>query len=236
MTGPPPPADSSAEFLAHVPLFAELEPGQLAELAERLHRERYARGELIFLRGAVGNSLFLVVSGTVKLGISSSDGKEFLLDLLGPGACFGELALLDGEPRSADAHAVEACQLYILDRADFLRYVEERPTVAIALLRVMSRRLRRDALVLEGAAFLDLPARLGRAILQLAATLGDPQADGSIEIPTRLTQSELAGLIGSTRESVNRWLVLYERLGWIHFKRGYLRVLRPDKLRERSIP
>jgi CRP/FNR family cyclic AMP-dependent transcriptional regulator len=228
------PARSGAEFLASVPLFAEVPMAQLEELADRLRWGRYARGDVIFLRGEPGEAMFLIASGTVKLGLSSPDGKEFLLDMLGPGAFFGELALLDGEPRSADAVAVEACQLYVLMRLDFLRYLEQRASVAAGLLAVLSRRLRRDALVLEGAAFLDVPARLGRAILQLSESLGEPQADGSVLIPSRLTQSELAGLVGATRETVNRWLALYERMGWIRFTRSQLAILRPDKLRERA--
>jgi CRP-like cAMP-binding protein len=229
-----PTTASSLELLKRVPLFTDRPQAQLEDLAQRLRWARYAKGEMILVRGEPGDSLLIVESGTVKLGLSSADGKEFLLDMLGPTSFFGELAILDGEPRSVDAIAVEPCQLYVLMRDDFLRFLEEHASAAARLLAVLSRRLRRDAMVLEGAAFLDVPARLGRAILQLGDSLGELQPDGSILIPSKLTQAEIAGLVGSTRETVNRWLALYERMGWIRFSRGSLTVLRPDKLRERA--
>jgi CRP-like cAMP-binding protein len=141
--------------------------------------------------------------------------------------------LLDGEPRSADAVAQEACQLWLLQRADFLRYLETRPQVATMLLAALSRRLRRTNQVVQEAAFLDVPARLARLLLELAGEQGQTGA-GDAMIAARLTQAELAGLIGATRESVNKWLGYYERQGLIRCQRGQIMVRQPQGLREYS--
>lgn len=137
--------------------------GGLAPAERSRHaRRRYAKGEPIFLRGDPGGGFYVVERGWVRLVLSSQEGKEFGLDLLGLGACFGELALLDGEPRSADAVAQEDCALLLLRRAEFDAVLAARPEAARALLAVLARRLRRDAELLAEAVFLDVPARLAR--------------------------------------------------------------------------
>jgi len=218
--------------LARVVLFADLPETNLLGLARRLRRRRYARGAVVFLRGDPGDSLYIVTSGAIRIGLTSSEGKEMTLALRGPGEFFGELALLDGEPRSADAVAQEPSELLLLQRGDFLAMVEERPAVAIALLKVLSRRVRQGSQTVEDAAFLDVPARLAIAILRLLEAQGEADTPGAA-IHARLTQTELAGMVGTRRESVNRWLRFYEDQGLIRYERGQLTVLRPDGLRKR---
>src|SRR5919109_3140640 len=128
--------------LAQGKLFAGLAAEDLVALAANLQRRRYGKGQFIFQQGDAGLSLYLVESGKVKIASFSSEGKGLVLNLFGPGDFFGELALLDGEPRSADAVAQEPCQLLLLQRDDFVRFVEARPRVATALLAALSRRLR----------------------------------------------------------------------------------------------
>lgn len=222
-----------ATGLANVALFTEFQAEELDDLSARMRRRRYSKGETIFLRGDPGDSLFIVESGSVRIGLMSADGKEVTLSILGPGAFFGELALLDGEPRSADAVAQEVCHLRLLQRDDFLRFIGQRPSVAASLIRVLSQKLRRDAQIVEDAAFLDVPARLAMAILRLADTKGESGNDDAVVISTRLTQADLAGLVGTRRESVNRWLRFYEDQGWIHYDRGRITVLHPQALRKR---
>jgi CRP/FNR family transcriptional regulator, cyclic AMP receptor protein len=214
--------------LKAVPLFAPLSAADLERLGQRLRKRRYGRSETIFATGDPGTSLCLIASGRVKLALTSAEGREAILDLLGPGDVFGELALLDGDPRSADAVAIEPTELLLLARDEFLRFLDERPKVAVAMLSVLSRRLRRDAELLQDAAFLDVPARLARAILRLAAS--DP--DGVTRTP-KLVQSDLAGMAGTTRETLNKWLGFYEDQGLIRREEGRLVVLRPDELRRR---
>ena len=219
--------------LAQVVLFAGLPPDDLAALGGSLRYRRYARGEIIFLRGDPGESLFLIESGTVKISLTSPDGKEMMLAVLFAGDFFGELALLDGGPRSADALALEACHLATLDRNDFRQFLAEHSSAAGTLLTVLSQRLRRDAEVVQDAAFLDVPARVARAILYLAAADGRPR-EGTIVLGAPLTQAALAGMVGATRESVNKWLRFFERQGMIRWDRGRLTVLQVQSLRQRA--
>jgi CRP/FNR family transcriptional regulator, cyclic AMP receptor protein len=220
--------------LSQVVLFTGLSAEEHRALATRLQRRHYAKRQIIFVQGDPGTSLYLIETGRVKIVLTSQEGKERVLSILGPHDFFGELALLDGEPRSADAVAQEACQLWLLQRADFLGYLETQPQVATKLLAVLSRRLRQTNQVVEEAAFLDVPARLAPRILELAGDQGQPGAGGAV-IATRLTQTELAGMIGATRESVNKWLGYYERQGLIRCQRGQIMVLRPQGLREYSL-
>ena len=138
-----------ASILAKLPgwsaLFSELPDRQRDDLAGRLRRRRYARGEAVFIKGDEGNSLYIIESGRVHIKLTSEDGRESVLNSLGPGDFFGDLALFDGEPRSADAVAVEESHLVLLERRDFLRFLSDHPSAAVALLAVLSRRLRGNA-------------------------------------------------------------------------------------------
>jgi CRP-like cAMP-binding protein len=219
-------------ILERVPLFEGLAGAPLDALAGHLRRRRYAKGEVVFLRGDPGTNLCIVEEGGVKIVLTSAEGKEVVLAHLGAGDFFGELALLDGKPRSADAVALEPTTLLLLARDDFLRFVQERPAVAPALLAVLAQRLREDVLLVQDAAFLDVPARLARAVFRLiearqgAAGLAPGAA-------IRVTQGELASLAGATRESVNKWIGFYERQGVLRHAGGRLTVLDPQKLQAR---
>jgi CRP-like cAMP-binding protein len=217
-----------ANVLGSVPLFADLNERDLRELAEALRPRRYRRGETIFVTGDPGTSLCVVNTGRIKLALSSNEGREVILDVLGPGEVFGELALLDGEPRSADAVSVEATELLLLHRETFLRFLRERPEVAINLIGVLSRRLRRDAQLVQDAAFLDVPARLARTILRLA----EPAEDGTLRTP-RLTQSDLAAAAGTTRETLNKWLGFFVEQGFVKWNRSQVTVIDAEGLRRR---
>ncbi len=223
---------SSLQMLVDVPLFSTLDEREQSELFARLRRRRYRKGEMVFLRGDPGRDLFLIESGSVKVSLTTADGKELTLALLGPGEFFGELALLDGEPRSSDAVVMEPSQCLLLERDDFLQFMEQHPRVAHRVMEVLSRRLRDNNQLVQDAAFYDIAARLARVILRLAESVGQPDGDGVI-ISRRLTQNELAGMIGTTRESVNKWLMEYERQGLIERRNGLIRVLKPDALQRR---
>jgi CRP/FNR family cyclic AMP-dependent transcriptional regulator len=218
----------NASVLRSVSIFVDVPTSELETLAAGLRRRRYARGQVIFTQGDPGNSLCIIEEGRVRIVVGSDEGKELVLRVLGPGDFFGELALLDGEPRSADAVAQEACQLLLLQRSDFVEFVEARPKVATTLLAALSRKVRFTTRQAQDVAFLDVPARLARTVLEQAI------ADNGGEPVCRLTQSELAGMVGATRESVNKWLGYYERQGLIRRQRGAVTILKPDALRRRG--
>jgi CRP-like cAMP-binding protein len=218
-------------MLGQVPLFAPLSADALRELSERTRVRRYARGSTIFYQGDPGLWLCIVQAGRVKLCVTSTEGRELIIDLLEPGDVFGELAVLDGEPRSADAVAVEPTELLMLDRDEFVRFLLDRPPVAVQLLGILSRRLRRDTRLIQDAAFLDVAARLARTVLRLAV---EPP-DGGPRITHRLNQSDLAGLTGTTRETLNKWLGVFESQGLIRRDKGRIVVLDPVRLSKRIV-
>jgi CRP-like cAMP-binding protein len=218
-------------LVEHVQLFAGLSIDELDELTSRLRPRRYARGETLFLEGDPGTSLCIIDKGRVKLGLTSAEGREIILDLLGPGDVFGELALLDGEPRSANAIAVEASDVLLLARDEFLHFLRQHPQASLVLLSTLSHWLRRLTTQMQDTAFLDVPARLARTILRLAEA--EEAVHGKAVTP-RLTQTDLAGMVGTTRETLNKWLGFYEDQGLIRRDKHQIVVLRPDKLRSRT--
>jgi CRP/FNR family transcriptional regulator, cyclic AMP receptor protein len=219
-------ADTS--LLAQVPLFAFLNQEQLADLEATVRARHYGKGAVIFMAGDPGTSLCLIESGRVKLGFTSAEGREMLLDVFGPGEFFGELALLDGQPRSTDAVAIEPTRILHVVRDDFVRFLRQEHDAAIELLEVLSRRLRRDTQMLQDAAFLDVPARLARTLLRLAQPL-----NADMPRTPRMTQNDLAGLVGTTRETLNVWLRYFQEQGLIRYQRGEVTVLQAAGLRKR---
>ena len=220
---------SYEQLLAEVPMFEKLARGDVEYLSGRLQQRRYARDEVIFHRGDVGTALFLVRKGEVGIRLSSAEGQEVILTVLSRGESFGELALLDGQPRSADAVAREETQLLILHREDFQRCLAERPAVATNLLAVLAGMLRRVTQQMHDVAFLDARARLARVLLSQAETQGQPVPEGVL-LP-RCTQVDLAKQCGMTRESVNRWLRFYAQEGVLTYHRGTVVLRDVERLR-----
>jgi CRP-like cAMP-binding protein len=219
-------------LLTQVPLFSGLNPGELDGLAALIRRHSYAAGEIIFHEGDAGTALYIIEKGEVKIVLGSAEGKEVVLSLFRPGDFFGELALFDGEPRSADAVAKEASHLLILERQDFRHFITEHPQVALNLLAVLSRRLRRTDQLVADAAFLDVRARLGKLLLDLAQTRGQAGPQGSVVIASQLTQSDLADMVRATRESINKCLRLYAEEGLVRHDRRRLTLLDIERLRK----
>jgi CRP/FNR family transcriptional regulator, cyclic AMP receptor protein len=222
------------ELLVRCPLFAELSPGEADKLAGFLRRRRYRAGEPVFREGDPGTALYVVESGEIKILLGGSEGKEVVLALLGPGEFFGELALLDGEPRSADAVASAASELLTLPRDDFLRYLREVPSVAVNMLASLSRRFRRTDRLVHDAAFSDVRTRVTRLLVELAETRGK-SVQGGVVISARLTQGDLASMVGATRESINKCLRAYTAQGLLRHERGRLVLLNLDRLRAQLV-
>ena len=210
-------------------MFAHLSAGPLARLAALAQLRRYGKDQVIFSEGDPGSALYTIVKGRIKIARSSLDGRERTIALLGPGDFFGELALLDGDPRSADAIAVEASEVLVVPRKDFSGFLMEHPQVAMDLLVVLSRRLRRTSQIVHDAAFFDVRGRLARLLLELAQAEGQGAAAGPLVCPP-LTQAELANMVGVTRESINKWLRVFVQQGTIARRRGRLVLTDPESL------
>ncbi len=220
---------SYSELLARIPLFETLSRQDLDGLSALLRPRRYMRGEVIFHQGDVGTSLLIVRKGQVAIRLSSPEGKEVILALLDRGDFFGELALLDGEPRSTDAVAREETDVLSLQREDFQRFLDTRPQLAQGLLTALTRLVRRVTRLVHDTNFLDARTRLVRVLLDLAQQQGQPGAEGVV-IAQKLTQSELANLCGLTRESANKWLRFFVREGLLSYEGGQITLVQPERL------
>jgi len=164
----------------------------------------------------------------VSVSLSTAEGRGILLNALGPGDLIGELALLDGEPRSADALVQKDPRLLALQRDDLAEFVEAHPYVTMKLLAALSRKLRRAAQQVQDVALLDVPAPLARCLIELAETLGEPVPRSTVRV-VHVTRSELAA-IGATRESANKWVGYFERQGLLMLERGRVTVVDPAVL------
>ena len=200
-----------------IPLLARLAGPDLRALASHGRVRRYLGGATIFQEGDRGDSLHIVMEGSVRVSVLSAKGEEATVALLGPGEFVGDLALLEGRPRSASAVASEPTRTLVVTRDDFRRWLAERPKAALALLEVLSLRVRRTDEVLADLTFLDLPQRLAKRLVTLAA---DRPADGKGGVKLRITQAGLASMLGVSRESVNKQLNQFARQGWVRLARG----------------
>jgi len=222
----------AVEGIGHVTLFAELSPEKKAALEACVRRRFFKRGEVIVHKGDPGGSLFIITEGQVKIVLPSDSGEEALLTVLNEGDFFGELSLIDGQPRSATIVTTAPTETLVLHREDFLNFLRTSPEVGIDMLRVLARRLRETDEFVEDAIFLDVAGRLAKKLLELANGYGR-QTPAGIAIDMRLTQQELATMVGATRESVNKHLRSYRARGIIDVSQQRIVVLKPDELRRR---
>jgi CRP/FNR family transcriptional regulator, cyclic AMP receptor protein len=202
------------ELLRTVPIFSELTESDVASLAQLLNRRKYPKDGVVFFENEEGDSFFMIVEGRIKVTILGDDGREVILSMLGPGDFFGEMALLDNEPRSASAIAAEESELLSLSRADFQGVATKR-SITSALIKVLTARLRHANHQISTLALLDVYGRVARVILDMAREEGRRLKDGRIAF-RRATHQEIANRIGTTRETVTRMLKDLERQGLIH--------------------
>ncbi|HEU5227186.1 MAG TPA: Crp/Fnr family transcriptional regulator [Ktedonobacteraceae bacterium] len=198
-------AENYTSYLKQVDIFASLSDEDIHELGGIVRRRTFRSGEVIFHRDDPGQVLYIIKEGKVKICLISPDGQEISLVVFGKGEYFGELALLDGLPRSADAIALEKVECYTLQRSDFHKAIMKTPKIAIQVLEILSQRLRRTDQQVEDLIFLDVYGRVAKKLLDLADMHGIKVEDG-IRIDVRLTQQELASMVGASRESVNKVL------------------------------
>jgi CRP/FNR family transcriptional regulator, cyclic AMP receptor protein len=201
--------------LANCVLFRGLMTGERDAVVGRARMRHFAAGETIFLMGSPGDSMIAVLSGTVRISISSPEGNEIVLAVLQPGEVFGEITLLDGKERTADAHAMTASALAILERRDVLEFLERQPNAWPRVVKVLCDRLRATDLQMADVAMQQLPARLAKVLLRrtYVETLGRP-ADR-----VQMSQRELGNIVGAARESINKCLSEWQRSGWVQIDR-----------------
>ena len=210
-----------ASTLARVPLFSVLPEAHLVFLSNRLRQRAYRKGQVIFHQEDPGLTMHLIESGQVKIVYLTESGAEMLLAMLGPGEFFGELALLDGRPRSATAVAAADTVTLQLYRQDLLDVLKGSSEAALAVCAALAQRLRAANGRLAESAFLDLPTRLAGRLLEMAR--GKP-------LRVAMTQDELAAVLGAARQSVNKLLGQWEREGLVSRRRGEITILRPEGL------
>lgn len=220
------------EALRRVPLFESLTDDQIHELTRVARRHRYERDEVVFYQGDPGDSFYVILSGQVKVSVSSAEGQEAILVMLDSGESFGELALLDDQSRSATIQATRPTEVLLLRKDDFHRLIRHSPDIAWGLLQVMTKRLRDTDQLVQDAAFLDVAERLAKKLLSLVETHGRQTARG-VEIDVQLTQQDLAAMIGATRESVNKQLGAFREHGILAVDRQRITVLNLAALRAR---
>ncbi|MBX7118575.1 MAG: Crp/Fnr family transcriptional regulator [Gemmatimonadaceae bacterium] len=219
---------TTADFLATVPLFRSLAPAEVAAFAQMAREKSYPKSSVILFEDDPGDSLFVVRQGRVKVVLVSEDGREVILGILGVGEHFGELSLIDDQPRSAHVVAMEDSTLLVLRREDFRRRVEQNPAVAWALLLELSRRLRRADEKIGSLVLLDVPGRIARMLLDAAAEAGSDL----IEKP--LTHQTIAHVIGASRETVSRAMREFVEAGWLSTERRKIRITDRAALEKRS--
>ena len=195
-------------------LFGKLSAGEIDSLISYARVERYPAGYEIFAKGSSGQSLVAVLRGSIKISSLSNEGKEIVFNIINAGEIFGEIAVLDGEERSADATAMTDCELLVLNRRDFLRLLENRADLCMTLLRILCQRLRQTSEQVEDVMFRHLESRLAKALLRRAESVGlhGPQ---STSVELHLSQRELGNMAGGSRESVNKILQNWHRQGLI---------------------
>lgn len=219
-------------LLRQVPLFRSLRPEDSRHIAALLRQQTLRKGDVLFRKGEEGNSLYMITIGKIKIVRQSRDGDEMILAVLSVGDFCGEMALLDGLSRSADAIAVEETQLYGLNRKDFLSYVMNNETAVKSILSALSTRLRRADDFLEDVFFLNVASRLTKKLIELALGNGFREGENG---PIRLTvtQRDLAGMIGATRESVNKELRVLREKNLIGLDGNHIMILDLDALKKK---
>jgi len=219
------PVDKLAPLRNH-PLFREFPPAVIEHLGTYMTRRSVRRGAMIFAKGDPGTGLMAVLWGSVKISVPTSDGHEAVLNIINPGQIFGEIALLDGRPRTADAVAMSDCELMVIDRRDFIPFLRREPDVALKFIEILCARIRRTSEQVEDVMYVSFPVRLAKTLLQLTGGIEASAAQRKV----RITQRELSNIIGMSRESTNKQLRAWEERKWVRLERGGIALVNAEAL------
>jgi CRP/FNR family transcriptional regulator, cyclic AMP receptor protein len=221
------------DALARAGIFQGVDPSAVQDLKAALEPVTFPRAHVIFAEGELGDRLYIVLSGKVKIGRRSPDGRENLLAVFGPSDMFGELSIFDPGPRTSTATTVTEVHAVTMDRTALREWIAKRPEIAEQLLRVIARRLRRTNNMLADLIFTDVPGRVAKALLQLAHDFGT-QEGGMLRVTHDLTQEEIAQLVGASRETVNKALADFAHRGWLRLEGKSVLILEPQRLVRRA--
>ena len=224
--GPRSVSSNKLAVLRRHPIFSDLEPEALDQLCRYAKPATLKRGAPIFSKGDPGNSLYAVISGTVKISISSADGRSAIFNLIGAGEIFGEVALLDGLSRTADVTANTNCEVFIIDRREFLPFVRSQPALAMKFIELLCARLRWTSDQVEQVILQNLPGRLASALIRLTEKYKLTPTGRTIAI----TQQEISEMVGMTRESINKQLQVWAARKWVRLEHGAIVVLDAEPL------
>ena len=213
-------------FLGRVPLFKSLSHEELTELAGLTITRTFSRGSVVIVAEDEGEAFFIIRKGRVKVNLLHEDGREVILSMLGKGDVFGELALLDGRPRSANVVTLEETELIMLRRPEFLQLVNKKPGIIMGLLDELASRLRKTDHQISGLALLDATSRISRTLVRMAAEHGVETVEGVL-LEHKITHQQLANMSGTTRETVTRVLKRLESQGYITIRERQI-LIRPD--------
>ena len=219
------PSDKLAMLRKH-PIFCDLESEAFDQLCRYAKHTTLKRGATLFSKGDPGNSLCAVISGTVKMSISSPDGRSAIFNLIGPGEIFGEIAVLDGQSRTADATANTNCEIFVIDRREFLPFVRSHPALAMKFIELLCAKLRWTSDQVEQVILQNLPGRLASALIRLAEKHKLAPGDRTIAV----TQQEISEMVGMTRESINKQLRVWADRKWVRLEHGAIVVLDAEPL------
>ena len=223
---PGPTHQEKREILARHALFGKLSDTELEALLKYSRVECYPAGEEIFAKDLPGNYLMLVLRGSVRASSISLTGKEIVLNIIKAGELVGEIAMLDGGPRSGDAVARTDCELLVLNRRDLMPFLEKHADICLMLIKILCERLRRTSEQVEDLVFRHVEGRIAKALLQLSERSGRPDVNGTV-LELHLSQSDLGNIAYCTRESVNKQLMAWQRKGVVDLAKGSIIILDP---------
>src|ERR671910_551971 len=221
------------EVLARSGIFQGVDPEASEALAREMETIEIRKGEVVFNEGEPGDSLYIILSGKIKLGRRAADGRQNLVSVMGPSDMLGELSLFDPGPRTATATAVTDTRLARLKKSSLRPWLSNRPEIAEQLLRVLARRLRRTNDALADLIFTDVPSRVAKNLLQMARRFGTRDG-GVLRVTHDLTQEELAQLVGASRETVNKALADFAHRGWVRLEGKTVVILDRERLARRA--
>jgi CRP-like cAMP-binding protein len=219
------------DLLAQHFLFRKLTLEEVDHIASISRQRRYADGQVVFQRGDAASGMYAVLQGRVRISLYSDDGKEIVLNIVERGCIFGEIAIFDGKPRAADAFAMGECLLLTIERREFVALLERHPALAIRIIEFLCEYLRRTNSLVEDIVFLDLPGRLARLLLRLAANYGEETPNG-LRLGLKLSQREFGSLVAASRETVNKQLRAWEESGVLAIDKGQITLLKRRSLEE----
>ena len=216
-----PVASSKLAVLRKHPIFCDLDDEAFDQLCRYAKHTTLKRGATIFSKGDPGNSMIAVITGTVKISVSSAEGRSAILNLIGPGEIFGEMSVLDGQARSADATANTACEIFVIDRREFLPFLRSQPALSMKFIELLCTRLRWTSDQVEQVILQNLPGRLASALIRLTEKHKSSPAGRTIAV----TQQEISEMVGMTRESINKQLRAWAARKWVRLEHGAIVVL-----------